>query len=251
MINLEKISGLPIELTDDFHLKFNSPLVDVKPSVRTLSDMKAVLLDPNAHSSREEMYYMYRDIHLPQDEKVLRENNLRYDLTILPPGMIGEEFNKTVGHYHPKNSAGVEFPELYEVLQGEALFLLQNAKEAVAIKASAGQKIAYPPGYAHIIVNIGKEALVTANWVSDKFESEYEPIKQKQGMAHYVIADKQNGFKLVSNKNYMPELPVRRTIAAEDPGFGIGAGPMYLSGVATPKNLAFLNTPQDYQIVLK
>lgn len=247
MIDLLKQSGLPIELTDDFHLKFNPPLVEVKPAIRTFADMAPVLMDPAAkpNPARGDMYYMYRDVHLPQDEALIHKNNLRYDITVLPPIMIGEEFNKTVGHYHPKNSAGVEFPELYEVLSGEALFLIQKDNDVRAIQASAGEKIIYPPGYGHIIVNIGKTALVTANWVAANFESLYEPIRVKQGMAYYVVAN-QKGFKFIKNDHYQNVSDVK-IVNAKDPGFGLSKQePMYLTGMKKISNLEFLNFPEKH-----
>lgn len=249
MINLQKQSGLPIELTDDFHLKFNAPLTEVVPAVRTFADMKVVLMDPQAKSDRAEMYYMYRDVHLPQDEELIRKNNVRYDITILPPAMLEQEFNKTVGHYHPKNSSGVEFPELYEVLYGDALFLIQKDNDVRAIEAHEGDKIIYPPGYGHVIVNIGSKPLVTANWVAGNFQSLYGPISEKHGMAYYVVSDPK-GFKFVKNQNYQDISDVKVSLARE-PEFGLEKlVPMYLTGIKQISNLEFLNYPEKYQALL-
>jgi len=122
---------------------------------------------------------LYRNIFLPHHQEKISKLDLRYDITVLPPGMIGQEFNKSLGHYHPMvPGLAIAYPELYEVLHGKALFLLQkmdadfkNVITVLAIEAVAGQKIVYPPNYGHIIVNIGSEPLVTANWVVSSFES--------------------------------------------------------------------------------
>jgi glucose-6-phosphate isomerase len=254
MIDLQKQSGLPVKVTDDFHLVFGDPLLPSKPAIRKFNDLIPVLLDKEAKATREEVYYMYRDIHLPADENNLRKNHLRYDITVIPSVMLGNEFNKTVGHYHPKNSAGVEFPELYEVLSGEGLFLIQKLDETnqnvidfVAIRATAGQKLIYPPGYGHVIVNLGPEVLVTSNWVADNFESLYEPIRVMEGMAYFVIRDSA-GYKFVPNPTYTQPPTPRQKVASDSPGFGLEtAVPMYGLGVNHPENLEFLTAPEKYQ----
>jgi len=66
----------------------------IEKEIRYLDDMKIVLYDkawaktaPNL-----EVYYMERGL----EEK----NGLRYDITTIPPKMLGKEFVKTKGHYH-------------------------------------------------------------------------------------------------------------------------------------------------------
>ena len=95
----------------------------------------------------------------------LREQNIRYDITIIPPGMLGREYIKTAGHYHPLVPGGsVTYPELYEVLEGEALYLLQRQDlgDVVAINASAGDKVLVPPNYGHITINGSNKKLKMA-----------------------------------------------------------------------------------------
>jgi hypothetical protein len=66
-----------------FKLKFHDPIENMVPSVRVFDEMRPVLMDPEATPSpaREELYYMYRDVHMPQHEKSIRENKVRYDVT--------------------------------------------------------------------------------------------------------------------------------------------------------------------------
>ncbi len=251
MIDLSKTSGLPIELMDNCQLKFNDPLKAVVPAVRRFADMKEVWLDQSAKPTREDMYYMYRDLHLPTDEKQIRQHNLRYDITILTSVKVGDEFNKTVGHYHPLVPGKMQaYPEMYEVLEGEALFLIQkvdesgkNIEDIQAITATVGDKVIYPPGYGHIIVNIGSGPLVTANWVADHFESIYQPVKDMAGMGYYVVADGMR-FKFVPNPKYS-FLPPIKSSQTQESGWGIGKDePMYTSGMKNLDQLKFLTNPE-------
>ncbi len=254
MIDLSKTSGLPIELTDDFHVKFNDPLKQREPAVRKFDDLVPVLAERNARPTPNvsDLYYMYRDVHLPEHEELIRKNNLRYDITVVPSVMLGEEFNKTVGHYHPiVPGQKLAYPELYEVLEGEALFLIQKVdasgkdiEDIQAIKAQVGDKVMYPAGYGHIIVNIGKGPLVTANWVSDKFESIYQPVKDMAGMGYYIVSDGNGKFRFLPNSKYEFLPPIKYSDTAES-GWGVSKEePMYITGVNKPKNLEFLNNPE-------
>ena len=162
-----------------------------KPDIRYLKDMKDVLYDRKWAKTAPnfEIYYMYRGIK--------RKNGLRYDITIIPSGMLGKEFSKTKGHYHPK-----KFGEVYIILEGKALFLTQKRRNShiediYAVKMKKGDILIIPPYYGHIIINPGKKILKTANWVYPKFKSIYEPI-EKQGGAGYFFTTK--GW--VKNRNY-------------------------------------------------
>lgn len=165
------------------------------PDVRRLIDMKEVILDQNwlAVAQDFELYYMYRDLSLSRaDKEKLLQNGLRYDITIIPPNMLGCEYIKTAGHYHP-NVAGssVTYPELYEVMEGEALYLLQNQdlSDVVTVYASAGDKVLVPPGYGHITINRSNKTLKMANYVARSFSSLYEPYREKRGGAYFFTKD--------------------------------------------------------------
>ena len=255
-MNLQKPSGLPLELDEtNFQIKFLSPLKEVPVSVRMFDELKPVLMDPTAIPQRHEMYYMYRDIFLPNDKHLIKENNVRYDVTILPPSMLGNEFVKTAGHYHSiVPGTDYAFPEIYEVLAGEALFLIQKLNEdsntlerVIAITASESDKVIYPPGYGHVIVNIGSKVLVTANWVSSLVKPDYESVAKKHGLGYYIIKDVNGGFEAVPNKNYdfLPEIKIIKANIGTIFSFKKDE-PMYVSGVQHPQSLEFLNNPGKF-----
>src|SRR5688572_12478351 len=131
MINLQQTSGLPIEVTDDFKLKFNPPMREFPQTfARKFSEMVPVLMNPSATSELQETYYVYRGLSLPEHEELLKRKQMTYDVTIVPSAMLGQELNKTVGHYHANiPETPVAHPELYEVLSGKGIFLLQKMDE--------------------------------------------------------------------------------------------------------------------------
>src|SRR3989338_7441424 len=129
MIDLQKSSGLPIRLDEKKNiLIMEDEIRQVIPDVRTAKQMKPVLMHPDAKMP-DNFYFMYRGICLREHERIIRERNLRYDMTVIPGFNVGGEYVKTVGHFHPKKlGTDVTYPELYEVLHGRVHFCLQKSE---------------------------------------------------------------------------------------------------------------------------
>src|SRR5262245_60661127 len=128
MIDLSKMSGLPVELMQNHHLRLNSPLVQKDPDIiRKYDEVIPVLRDPAGPKPAEELYFVYRHMAMPSDTDWISKNHLTYDITIIPALMLGSEYNKTVGHYHADvNGTGAAHPEMYEILHGQATILMQK-----------------------------------------------------------------------------------------------------------------------------
>lgn len=174
--------------------------VELKPEVRTLGDMETVCLDrafcAQADKTRVQ-YYMFRGIAKKEYAPLFKNPvlDLSYDIAIIPALEIGREFNKTFGHYHPKNAAGMRYPEIYEVIEGEAHYLLQrldekngSADDVLLVKAKKGDKVVVPPGYGHVSINPTQKTLVSAN-ITGVFKNDYDSYKAKRGGAYYEIID--------------------------------------------------------------
>jgi glucose-6-phosphate isomerase len=221
-----------------------------QPSVRTLEEMRPVLADPQCES-KDPLYFMYRDLAgSDSDRKWLRGHDLRYDLTVIPPRRICGEWVKTKGHYHPKNAAGVGFPELYEVLEGIAHYLLQSCvlDDIVMITANAGDVVIIPPGYGHISINPSPDqTLSMANIVSTAFESDYGDYETLHGAAYYELCT----GEMIKNPSYPPVPPVRLLKAGCKKGTHlICKGPLYHL-IGDEEALGFLNFPEQYQMAFK
>jgi len=219
------------------------PGVLPEPSVRTLNDMRCVLANNPDQSGDTPLYYMYRELALTaEDRAYLNEQNLRFDITVIPPGTVGGEYVKTKGHYHPLSPSAIGYPELYQVLAGEALYLLQRSdlRDIVAVTAKAGEFVLIPPGYGHVTINPGTEELVMANLVSAGFTSEYTFYEQMQGGAYYLMEE--GGW--VQNPCY-PAIPAMRVIpAGEVPELGIRHGGGIYGMVSGREDLSYLNLPE-------
>lgn len=174
-------------------LQFGNKVQD--PDIRHLFDMTDVIFDQAWLAGAEDfdLYFMFRDLYLSlADREKLLAQGLRYDITIIPPAMLGKEYIKTAGHYHPLVPGGaVTYPELYEVLEGEALYLLQSEdhSDVAVVHASAGDKVLVPPGYGHVTINRSNKTLKMANFVARDFSSLYEPYRAKGGGAYFFTRE--------------------------------------------------------------
>lgn len=254
MVDLKYVSGLPISLGDDGKLIFGHGLPEVKPAARKASDMREVLYDQAAADERE-LYFMYRDVHRPEDEELIRKSGLRYDITIVSPGKLGLEFIKTAGHYHPvKPGTNVTYPEVYEVLFGTAHYLLQKpdetgrrALDVILVEAQPGDKVVIPPGYGHITINPGDEPLVMTNWVAAEFSSVYDPVKETGGGAYFEVAESEGVSRFIPNPKYESRGPLHTMEAQEMPEFGLVKGiPMYTAFLENPGAFAWLVNPEGH-----
>jgi len=141
----------------------------IKSQIRYLKELEKVVYDKEWFRKSKDfpLYYIFRGIK--------EKNNLRYDITIIPPKMLGKEFVKTKGHYHIGN-----FGELYKILKGEGVFLIQkkDLSDAYFVRAKRGDYIKIPPNYGHTIINPSKKVLKIANWVSKDCQSDYRSIEK-------------------------------------------------------------------------
>lgn len=221
----------------------------VRPSIRMLFDMKDVIYDKEwlSGANNLQLYYMYRELSLSKnDALMMREYGLRYDITVIPPMMLGCEFVKTAGHYHPiVPGTDITFPEIYEVLSGEAHYMMQRSEDnkiidVVLIKAKQGDKVVIPPNYGHLTVNASNEVLKMANWVATDFQSIYSPMREKGGGAYYLLRD-----GIIKNPRYddVPEIRFLEPTSIKE--FGLPNNKEMYELVRDIRKLEFLIKPQD------
>jgi glucose-6-phosphate isomerase len=212
------------------------------PDIRTVEDMVPVLADASCTETGP-LYFMYRDLaRTPQDREWLKEHHIRYDITVITPRDLCGELAKTKGHYHPASPSGAGYPEIYEILEGSAHYLLQkrDLSDIVLVDARKGDLVVVPPGYGHVTINSGRSNLVMANLVSSAFSSEYEEYERRRGGAYYELS----GGKLVKNPAY-GVVPPFRSLPASRVRSRLPFAAEGLYDLVGSNHLAFLNAPSE------
>ncbi|MEZ4532137.1 MAG: glucose-6-phosphate isomerase family protein [Thermomicrobiales bacterium] len=264
-LDLTALSGLPIAIDlETGHLAdLTGEMFWEGPGQRRFGDLRAVVATPEAVAASADTvaYFTYRDVRLA-DESGLGQDGLRYDVTVTLPGEVGGEFVKTAGHYHALDSNGVSWPEIYDVLAGEAAFVLQRAAgdpagdpavdRAIVIVAEPGDRVVIPPDYGHVTVNIGTTPLVVADLVAAASTNHYQGYAARRGGAIRIMAvpGEDDAFEAEWNHAY-PEVDdgIEVVAAADLDPFHPGT-PLYTLGVEHPELVAFLTNPTMSRISL-
>jgi len=129
----------------------------VRQLVRKASDMKGHYKDAVA---LEKLIANGNPVHYEVQETPVPEKygELMYCMSILQPGLIGEEFFMTKGHYH----AIPETAEIYLCLKGEGFMMMKTADGRCDWQQmSRGRMVYVPPYWAHRSINTGSEELVS------------------------------------------------------------------------------------------
>ncbi|MFQ5811089.1 MAG: glucose-6-phosphate isomerase family protein, partial [Armatimonadota bacterium] len=224
---------------------------------------RSVLMDATADGPAI-LYRMYRNMGVADAEK--REQaqaaRLRYDITVLRHGRLGDELLKTSGHFHPPTPGApqLSFPETYECVRGTALFLMQKVANASDIYAPAGQvrivdvilaevhageRVIMPPNYGHVMINPTHAVTVTSDWVCGDFDSYYEPYEAHRGAAYYVLPGSDGGVELTPNEAYGDVPECRRARPKQDiPELGLRPDtPLFAAFYAAPDKFGYLCEP--------
>lgn len=166
---------------------------------RRLADMEGMFLDESAYERRLEegdrvLYEVY-EIERPQIE-----GELLHGLSVVHPGVIGEEYFMTKGHFHTE----VETAEVYFCLQGEGLMVMETLDGESAVEPLLKDHVLYvPPGWAHRSVNTSmNEDLVTFFAYPGNAGHDYGTI-ETQGFRKLVL-HRHGETQIIDNPRWLP-----------------------------------------------
>ncbi|MGX8680433.1 MAG: glucose-6-phosphate isomerase family protein, partial [bacterium] len=202
------LMDLPFTLKNQFDIEFDDDFSYMASYDVYADAMRDVLMEPDC-ATHQIVYRVYRDIARMKDRPRLQIKKMHLDLTVIAPGLVGTEFNKGTGHYHPTLLGGVPEAEIYQVLKGELIFVLQKTtdlsnfqvEDLEVVRLKEGEIIIVPPYYGHSFVNIADEVSVAANLTVNYLDVNREVIRERQGMAVYIVSE-DGQVKTVINPNY-------------------------------------------------
>jgi len=142
----------------EFDLERGEMLDPESRIARTASDMRGYYADGPAlerliREAGDPLHYEVFETPLPE-----AEGNLMFCISKLQPGLVGDEYFMTKGHYHQVSGAA----EIYLCLRGEGLMLMKTASgECVAEPMRRGRLVYVAPHWAHRSINAGEEPLIS------------------------------------------------------------------------------------------
>ena len=259
---IEKYSGLPMALDAvTGELSFHDGLLCDGRSHKKVGQMTGLFRNADGVDENALVYRAYRNIRFAKDESLYAKYDYRYDITVVLPGTVNGEFYKTSGHFHGyPELTRYPFPEVYEVVQGEIVFVLQrNADfnqpdggkitQLQAVRVKAGQAIIVPPHCGHGSINPTDGVSAFSNIAVISCPIDYEPVKRHHGLGAYILQGSENGknFTAVPNEHYdlLPAIEIAEPVV--NPALGIEFGvPCYKNFIEHPERYDFLLHPDAY-----
>ena len=252
MQDLTGIAGLAVGI-DGGNLQFNEAVTPPRLSVRVRSNLEPVWRAPALQPADPELYGVYWGAVPTRDEPVFREQDLDHTYVIIHPGVWQGEYFKTQGHYHPPMAANrLGHPELYHVLAGRGLFLLQHANppdwqvdEVLAVDVEPGSIVVVQPDYGHLTINYGTDELVFEAFLTNGLKPVTASYQARQGGAAYCL-ETPEGPQIVPNARYEGQPLIQRSKAT---AWDLAASGAFYSAVARHlERFAWLREPDSFDL---
>jgi glucose-6-phosphate isomerase len=242
-----------------YRLTFEEGMIPESSNSKYFAQIKNLAYDSNGTADDTLCYTFYQNLIREKDRALFATRQYTNGITLLMPGLTGGECRKNSGHYHDYvEGHSNTFMEAYEVLTGEAVFLLQEShnfekpeklkvERLIAVHASAGDKVIVPPFCAHCVSNVGEGPMAFGN-LAVPCPLRYEPIQEKHGFGVYILKEADGILRYVSNPAYHDLPEVQECRAKEAPDLGVfKARSLYESFVKEPKLFEFLYEPEKYE----
>ena len=147
---------------------------DVTELTRTLDDLQGVFRDSRAFATTDPTTLVYRvQLHRPVRQGL--EGGLFWGTTVMEPGLVGDEYFLTKGHFHAVRNRA----EYYVTVAGTGAVVLMTEDHQTRMETMTPGSVHYVPGFtAHRVANIGTVRLsFLACWPSDAGH-DYEAIRK-------------------------------------------------------------------------
>lgn len=117
-----------------------------------LIDLKNELLDPK--KSKDKIFTIYWNIYKKEDSLIFETSNLKCNIFILFPRLIGREYSKTLIFNTIYKEESKE--ALFEIMKGEGHFILESnfdEKKVIVVKVKEKDLVLVPKDYSFVIIN--------------------------------------------------------------------------------------------------
>ena len=164
---------------------------------RTLSAMAGQFADQGAYDAAlaegDDLLYEVYELKRPE-----LAGELLHGISIVHPGLVGDEYFMTKGHFH----AELETAEVYYCLAGEGMMVMETPEGDWAVEELRPGRVLYvPPRWAHRSVNTSRnQDLVTFFVYPGDAGHDYGTI-EAQGFRKLVL-QKDGGPQIIDNPHW-------------------------------------------------
>lgn len=159
----------------DWNTGLLPPGKEILESTKMIGQLEGIFADEGAWRAMDPKTVVYRvQAWRPVSEST--EGGLFWGNTVVEPGLVGDEYFMTHGHFHAIRNR----TEYYATISGEgALILMDESRQTWMEPMSAGSLHFIPPGIAHRAANTGVGPLhFVACWPSDAGH-DYDVIRKR------------------------------------------------------------------------
>lgn len=164
---------------------------------RHLSDLAGIFADTDALKTMagedDRLVYEFYDMGMPETE-----GDLAFGTSIVYPGLVGQEFFMTKGHFHTI----LDTAEVYYCLSGHGVMMMEDPEGHVEYQEMRPGEAVYVPGkFAHRSINISRDQkLVTFYVFRADAGHDYGTIEQK-GFRKLVV-EHGDSYAVVDNPRW-------------------------------------------------
>ncbi len=181
-------------MVDFSRINGRSALIPVEK--RYLSEMKSLFRDQE--SAERILKYADPVIYEVYDAGTSgNERDLSFGTTIIHPGVIGDEYHMTRGHYR----VGKETAFVCYTLNGEGYAVMENHDgESIVLPLRTGEVTYVPARFAHRLVNTGTGDLIVYYTYGSGAENVYEAIEENG--FHSMVVKRDNYPAIIENPRW-------------------------------------------------
>ncbi|MFV0479935.1 MAG: glucose-6-phosphate isomerase family protein [Anaerorhabdus sp.] len=174
---------------------------------RRLNDVRKSLKNKNSVGPKV-IYSIAMDVGKEKEKRILEDKNLLFGIVTYANGKIDNGPIRSQGHVHAiSTSCGQSTPEVYQIVEGEAIIYMQefsdgDAGECYAVEAKEGDIVIVPPNWVHATINRSStERMIFCAWCVRDFGFDYKDVRKNKGIAFFPYFGNEE-IKWEFNENY-------------------------------------------------
>ncbi|MHA1345588.1 MAG: glucose-6-phosphate isomerase family protein [Candidatus Heimdallarchaeaceae archaeon] len=251
-MDLRDILGLPIESNETTITFTDAEITFESLFIQNLAEFKSILeLDVDENGDELEVYRTYEGIRKIQDKELW--NDITYSLVVLQSGQLNGNYFNTIGYYRSFAENGYCYPEIFQLAEGYAEFLLQQprenheqVKDVVVIRLQKYDILVVPPSYGVTIINPSDKKTIISRIRASDAEEIKEPFHNTKGGCYSRFAERKWDY----NPNY-DEIPNLRLGEPQNKWKSLKRGtPIYSSYAYNPRYFKTLIEPDPSLFIL-